>query len=124
MKYAFTLKHTRRDMRNCTPSDYTYVYTRWGTHGCAVQKVYYEPDKQGVCHAHGVVDVPKNLYRKKITSIPGMHVKLVECYDEKSWLAYARKLCPLTRPCIHDDQCLMDRLTKPLFVVPGQDIEK
>lgn len=114
--YTFTCKFVSKNMKNCVPSDYGLVWTWWRKYKIVPLKVRYEQDSKGVCHAHGLVKTPDNFLVKKISKIPGIHMRFDVCYDVQGWLEYINKTCcKPTAICIHDDNCLMQRLSRPLW---------
>lgn len=88
-EFAITLKFNNKP--DCVPSDYLKVRAMWYEQYDVVIRVYFfEKSEAGVCHLHGIVDVPKNFYRKNL-KLHGLHVKLVPMFSVPGWLSYCQK---------------------------------
>lgn len=87
--WAFTIKFQSKP--DCKPSDYyDVVYKVWEGLGCRIVSQVFETDSKGVCHAHGIVSIPKSFYRKRM-KIEGVHVFIRELTDRAGWIAYMNK---------------------------------
>lgn len=92
--YAFTLKYVQgKHSVKYTPSSYDDILSMWRALGCVIETKYYEDDKSGRCHVHGIVNIPKNLLRKRMMRV-GLHCKLERIYDRGGWISYIRKAQP------------------------------
>lgn len=85
ISYGFTVKDNRQDV-----TDYKPFLDNCKQHGCNVVCSYEEYDEASRLHIHGIIEIPKGFYRKKIC-MKGLHVKLEELYDPAGWLRYIRK---------------------------------
>lgn len=85
VSWAFTVKDNRVDS-----TDYKEFFDRLESKGCNVTHKYGEYDKKGKLHYHGVVQIPKGVYRKSL--LPnGLHMQLKELFDLKGWEKYIKK---------------------------------
>lgn len=114
-EYAFTIKVNTKDNSNIQHL-YESVFSTWTKFGCIVDKRVYERDSYDVMHTHGIVQIPKNLFRKKLC-IDGYHYCFKEIDNINGWERYIGKdqICGPTDICLHDDDCLMKRLIRKLF---------
>jgi len=84
-KYAFTIKDNRRET-----TDYIKVFDDWVLRNCIVQCKYGELDKSGKLHYHGIISIPKPLFRKLLCP-RGFHLLLKPLVDEEGWITYCKK---------------------------------
>lgn len=87
-EYAFTVKINNN--KDCLPSDYENIFQEWQKKGLEIKRMVYEKDSQGVCHSHGIVKIPKGVFRKRLCG-EGVHFKLEEIYNEGGWTKYIHK---------------------------------
>jgi len=119
-EWAFTVKFLGKDNVSKLPSDYDYIFNDWAKYDCHKVLAYCEQDKMGAPHWHGIVTIPKNLYRKKLEK-QGVHLKLCPITDREGWIKYCRKdLTKFNLPIFKRDYPNMfdpDRVQKkPVFV--------
>lgn len=88
--FSFTAKINVSRFFNVKPSDYDTLFSLWVKMGCIIQTKVYEDDNSGRCHVHGIIEIPKGLFRKKIM-MNGVHIKMDPIYDKSGWLEYIRK---------------------------------
>lgn len=90
--FAFTFKKNvaDSDIANLLPSSYDNLFNLFKTHGCIFSKVVFEDDNKKRCHAHGIVSIPKNLYRRKL-KLTSFHICLKHLTDTEQWLDYIEK---------------------------------
>lgn len=89
--WAFTLRKV--DTKNPLEGHYSSIFKRWEAKKALIKFHVYEPNTnhQAGVHAHGIVLIPKTLYRKRLTP-KGYHLHLTEVTDEKQWLKYCNKI--------------------------------
>lgn len=89
--FCFTLKYLCQSTYESTLMDYDPVFTLWEKFGCEIEYNCEEQNKQrsGV-HFHGIVWIPKNLYRKRLLP-KQFHLKLEEPKSRHAWLKYIMK---------------------------------
>ena len=97
VSYGYTVKDNRPET-----TDYQSFFDRCEKFGVKITHKYPEYDSKGKLHIHGIMQIPKGFYRKKIC-MDGLHIKLVEIYDEAGWKRYITKDQP-------------KKVQKPLFV--------
>lgn len=83
--YAFTVKDNRRET-----TDYSSFFDRLSKFDVEIDCKYKELDSKGKVHYHGIVLIPKGMYRKKLM-MPGLHLKLEELYNREGWMKYITK---------------------------------
>lgn len=83
--YGFTVKDNRVDT-----TDYRSFFERCEKMGCPITHKYSELDSKGKLHYHGIINIPKGFYRKRLM-VDGLHLKLVELFDHEGWLKYCQK---------------------------------
>lgn len=83
--YAFTVKDNRKET-----TDYAPFFDRCKSFGVVVSVKVGELDSHNKLHYHGILEIPKGFYRKKLT-MPGLSLKLVELYDLEGWTKYIQK---------------------------------
>lgn len=83
--YAFTVKDVRKDV-----TDYKPWFTEADKAGCKTLSKSEEYDRRGKLHYHGLMAIPKGLYRKSLMMY-GIHYKLVKLRDIQGWLEYINK---------------------------------
>jgi len=84
-KYAFTIKDNRREQ-----SDYFVLFDIWQKKGCSILCKYPEQDSKGRLHYHGIMTIPKGIYRKTLCP-KQYHFMLKPLTDEEGWLRYCKK---------------------------------
>lgn len=88
-EFALTVKFNNKP--DCKPSDYIGLFDEWrAKYSVDIHNVYYEPDKQDVCHAHGLISLPRGFYRKKLSTI-GVYYYIEKLHNRAGWLQYASK---------------------------------
>lgn len=108
--WAFTIKNVHSG-----PDQYDQFFKRAEGFGCIIDCKYAENDSKGKLHYHGIILIPKGLFRKKLM-LHGLHLKLDELYDRAGWLKYITKdanLVPLPRP---EEDELIEQWTEPLVL--------
>lgn len=105
--FAFTIKDNRRET-----SDYNVVFDDWQLRNCIVRCKYREIDSSGKEHYHGIISIPKKVFRKLLCP-KGYHLLLKPLVDEEGWLMYCRKDQDPEEDT--DDNDLMSKLKQPLF---------
>lgn len=89
--YAFTVKKLGPACF-CSIDDYrSNVLLKWSRLGVMVEEPYFEEDKDGKLHMHGIVSARKNYYRKKL-SVFGYHVYITDIWDVDKWIEYCSKV--------------------------------
>lgn len=90
--YAFTIKfNVKRDCScNVTVCQYDDVIALWQHLGCDIVDYVLERDSNNCLHAHGIVSIPVNLFRKRLMTT-GMHMKLDMITDREGWINYIKK---------------------------------
>jgi len=83
--FAYTVKDNRVD---CT--DYRSFFDNSEKKGCSFYSKFKELDKKGKIHYHGIVFIPKRVYRKALC-LKGLHLKLKEIFDVEGWEEYCKK---------------------------------
>jgi hypothetical protein len=86
--YAFTVRYNNKE--KATYEQYGKLFDKWRAQGITITKEIYETCKNGVLHSHGILNMPKNFYRKKLTE-KGLHYKLEEIYNIEGWNTYIMK---------------------------------
>jgi len=120
-RWAFTIKDNRVDS-----TDYNQFFDLCKKNHCVIDCSYKELDKKGKLHLHGIINIPKECYRKKL--LPnGLHMKLKMLFNEQGWDEYITKdqRKKTVQPPDMDfyeynsgdeeDQILMNKLKKKLF---------
>lgn len=92
-EFAITLRWNNKP--KIVPSDYLKIRTSWYEHyGIIIRDYFFEDkDKEGKAvplHMHGIVDIPKNFYRKNLMQY-GLHLKLVPMFALQGWKEYCQK---------------------------------
>lgn len=109
MEYAFTVKYLGKENVKKVPSDYDPIWAHWAKQECNVIEKEFEPDSLGACHCHGIVAIPKNLFRRNLC-ITGVHMKLDPITDKAGWLRYMRKnQCKDKFRIVNTRSCLAQR---------------
>lgn len=85
--YAFTAKYNNKE--KATYEQYNLLFDKWAKCG-QIQKQIYEKDSIGRLHAHGIISLPPNFFRKKLSDA-GLHYKLEEIYNFEGWNKYIMK---------------------------------
>lgn len=85
ISYGFTVKDNRQDV-----TDYKSFFDNVKNNGCKVTCSYNEYDSANRLHVHGIIQIPKGFYRKRLC-LQGLHIKLEELYDPEGWIRYIRK---------------------------------
>lgn len=85
---AFTVKKlgSKNEME-----DYIPVFEKWShLTGVGMYPVYYEEDSKGILHAHGIILVQKNFYKKRLQT-EGYYIYTTDCYHIENWHSYIQK---------------------------------
>lgn len=92
---AFTVKRLGK-VEDATVEDYQHrVLNTWARlAGVTVREPYFEKDDVGKLHMHGILDVRRNYYKKKL-QVPGYYIYTTDCYDLEHWIEYCTKVGPL-----------------------------
>lgn len=87
--WAFTISVTSGKLY---PLDtYDQFWKKCESYGITVSAKELEVgSNKGVPHYHGIIEIPKGFYRKKLM-IRGMHLRLEELYNKKGWMKYINK---------------------------------
>lgn len=93
-EYAFTIKQLGKENTAATPSTYDTVYAHWQKYKCHTTFIAYEADSRGICHAHGIISIPKNLYQKKL-KVMGFQSYIRPLVDKAGWVKYCEKAQPI-----------------------------
>lgn len=110
-RFAFTVKDNRKDV-----TDYEPLFDSWIKKGLVINCKYLELDSYNRMHYHGIVTIPKKVYRKSLCPT-GFHFLLKEISDEEGWMTYIKKDQPLDDEDTDDNDCL-SRLKHSLFTTP------
>lgn len=92
-EYAFTVKYLGRHIFGEPDFVYKRVRRDWQWLGCKVTASSYEYDSRGRFHMHGIVMIPKKMYRK-LMEVMGVHMRLDRIDDEinrERWIKYINK---------------------------------
>lgn len=108
--FAFTVKYNKGEAVD--DSDYYRWFDNARKCECNILKSVSEKDSKGRLHYHGVMSVPRSLYRKRL-SMSGFHFKLVELYDAEGWDVYIMK--QQDPDLIDDDPAMCVTINKKLF---------
>jgi len=84
--FTFTIKSLGSDL----DSDYTTFLDKLTKYKIKVHYKQGERDDSGKFHFHGLIDIPKGFYRKKLVT-QGNNLKLVEFYPGDAWETYTHK---------------------------------
>lgn len=109
-KFAFTLVDNRKDQH-----DYMLIFSDWIKRGCNILYKFAEHNKHGYVHYHGLIEIPKTIYRKTLCP-KGYSVRFKEVWNAQGWYNYCKK-DQEEDSLDTDDNDLMDRLKKPLFLI-------
>lgn len=102
--YAFTIIDNRRDSVR-----YPEFFDRLRENGCVVLDSASELNKSRKLHWHGIVTIPKDVYRKGLCPV-GFHMCLKNMYDKEGWEQYYKKDKPDDDPETDDNE-MMAKLT-------------
>lgn len=88
--WAFTISDTTKEHKYAK-TDYKLFWERCEQFGLRIEQREQEigPNK-GVPHYHGIIEIPKGFYRKKLM-MKGLHLKLEELYNKRGWMKYINK---------------------------------
>lgn len=82
--FAYTIKSLGQDL----DADYDPFFRKLSKH--KIEYKIAEVDGKGKKHYHGIVLLPKNFYRRRLTT-QGFSLKLVQLYDRAGWIRYIHK---------------------------------
>lgn len=89
--YGFTIKC---NLKSIEPNNETYknILKEWAKVG-TIRACYYECDNSNRArlHCHGVIELPKGFYRRRLDIGKGYHWKLKPITDLTGWMHYIRK---------------------------------
>lgn len=111
--FAFTVKINKKD----ATLTYDDIWSYWQVnHNVKIRSRYPEYDKKGKLHYHGIIKVPRKVFRKNLL-LPQMHMKLVPLWNElaeQGWNHY----------CIKDQDIHYDHPDEHLVPMPNHNIMK
>lgn len=89
--WAFTIKI----LSNTKPPEYDRILARWTrTKNVVIDCFETELDSHGKSHIHGIVLLPKHMYKKRLFTC-GYHTYLKEVYNRDAWTQYIKKSQPI-----------------------------
>jgi len=102
--YAFTIIDNRRNSLR-----YEQFFDRLREAHCTIYDKAGELNKAGKLHYHGIVGIPKDVYRKGLCP-SGFHMCLKSLHDREGWEQYFKKDQPDDDPDTNENE-LMAKLT-------------
>lgn len=87
--FAITLKLNHK-FKQWLPSDYLSIRTKWMKEFNGVNLHTYFFEKEGGCHLHGIITLPRNFYRKRLMQ-KGLHIHMIPLFAVEGWLEYCKK---------------------------------
>lgn len=90
--WGFTVKRLGSEMP--TREDYDAVIEKFKKLCKTISYLVYEEDSEGKLHIHGIIQLDKRFYRKRL-QVTGFHMCLREIYDENGWIRYCDKDQPV-----------------------------
>lgn len=86
--FAITIKINKLE---ALPSEYLELIKLWfKQYKVDVYNYFFEDDGHGICHLHGLVDIPMGFYRKRLHT-PGVHFMITKLFNKQGWLEYCSK---------------------------------
>lgn len=89
--FAFTVKVINfKTLGIPTVKTYQPIFNLWKKKKCIIETIQYEDDSKGILHAHGIIRIPKKVFRKDL-AYNGITTKLKLIFDREGWIEYIKK---------------------------------
>jgi len=89
---CFTAKINLGNPDSVNETDYAPLLEHWEQYAI-VKQPYYEKDKTGRCHMHGILTVKKGFYKRRL-QLKGFYVYTTDCVHLEQWMNYCKKVDP------------------------------